>query len=88
MCDDCQLTVPSIHGDSFQAPQHPRKPMMVTYIAVGFVNPHENSSFCNALSNVHVDTYNFSCKRNTGDDYQRANAKYDVGAQVVIRSLV
>ena len=23
------LTVPSIHGDSFQAPQHPRKPMMV-----------------------------------------------------------
>ena len=23
------LTVPNIHGDSFQAPQQPRKPMMV-----------------------------------------------------------
>ena len=27
---ESQLTVPSIQGDSFQAPQHPRKPMMVT----------------------------------------------------------
>ena len=26
-----QPTVPSIQGDSFQAPQQPRKPMMVTF---------------------------------------------------------
>ena len=27
--DTRPLTVPNIQGDSFQAPQHPRKPMMV-----------------------------------------------------------
>ena len=67
--------MPSIQGDSFQAPQHPRKPMMVTYnyVVVGF--------------------WLMDAKywRNTGGVfgyYQRANAKDDVGAQVVIRSLV